>query len=87
MSNYLNAIIICNPPDPLSGNGGLKYHKIINTPEKMQKFLTFAMKFPTAQYVNFYNCSTEKYSHRVYFKREVWKKIRPIVQRTLTAFE
>lgn len=63
----LSAIIFCDPADPLSGKKALKYSYVHNTHfQGVNKFLQFAKKFPTAQYVNFYSRKTKNYLGRVY---------------------
>jgi len=60
-------IIFCDPPDPLSGKKALKYQWVRNSPFiGVQTFLTFAKKFPTAQYVNFYSNKDGSYLGRIY---------------------
>lgn len=60
------AIIICDPADPLSGNKALKYSYIDCTTKGISKFLDFAVKFPTAQYINFYGRKSRAYIDRIY---------------------
>lgn len=60
------AIIICDPPDPLTGRTALKYSHIDCTPRGLNTFLNFAVKFPTAQYINFYGKKSRNYLDRIY---------------------
>jgi len=62
----VTAIIICEPPDPVSGNTALKYSFIDCTPRGINTFLIFAAKFPTAQYINFYGKKSRNYLDRIY---------------------
>jgi len=60
-------IIFCNPADPLSGKTALKYQWVHNSDQGgVSKFISFAKKFPTAQYVNFYSNKTGRYLGRIY---------------------
>lgn len=59
-------IIICDPPDPLSGKKALKYSHIDCTHKGVGTFLRFAVKFPTAQYINFYGKKSGQYIDRIY---------------------
>lgn len=63
----LAAFIFCDPPDPFSGKTCLAYRNgFDNTQKGIDKFLTFAAKFSTAQYINFYGKKSKSYLGRIY---------------------
>lgn len=61
-------IIICDPADPISGNTALKYSTVDNSHKGLDRFLIFAARFPTAQYINFYGKKSRTYLGRIYIR-------------------
>jgi len=64
---YLNAIVLHG--NDFKNLQAASYHNIKDARDRKQKFYTFIEKeFPLVKYVNWYNCITKKFSHRVYKK-------------------
>lgn len=66
---YFNAIIYTQQPEGVKRGHFQKYHAIKNTQQHISNFLAFAkQKFPSAQYVNFYNKETKRFIERIYLE-------------------
>jgi hypothetical protein len=67
-SQLLTAIIYTNIPQPVTGNQFLKFRNITDSDTAVGKFMTFAAKFPGAEYVNFYYKNTKAFKERIYLQ-------------------
>ncbi len=65
--NYLTAIIYCSEKQ-VNGMQFLKYRNIGKDERRKGQFLSFAAKFPGAEYVNFYDRETKAFIERIYLK-------------------
>lgn len=68
---YLTAIIITEP-QPTNQATALKYHNIPDTPDRIDKFLKFAGRFPGCKECNFYFKRKPNQARGVFKEKFVW---------------
>jgi hypothetical protein len=68
MAKYFTAIIYTEKPQ-INGKQFLKYHNIKSDDNSLEKFFRFALKFPTAKHINFYDPQTKQFVEQVKLTR------------------